>query len=63
MVANFVNNGSQFGDVWYTSRWFYATILAACLLPVVLKKELAELKWVSCVLFIGLLIFVLLNFI
>lgn len=50
-------------EVYYTSRWFYDVILAVVLLPVVIKKELAELAWVSYVLFTSLTLFVLLNFI
>jgi len=36
--------------------------LAAVLLPIVLKKELAELAWVSVVLFVSLTLFVLMSF-
>ena len=50
-------------DVWYTSRYCYTIPLAVILLPVVLKKELAELAWISYVLFTSLTIFVILNFI
>ena len=51
------------GTVRWTSRWCYSVPLAALLLPVVLKRELAELAWISMVLFISLTLFVLLNFI
>ena len=37
--------------------------LAVVLLPICLKKELAELAWVSYVLFVSLTLFVLVNFI
>ena len=48
--------------MWYTKRWFYGVLLALILLPVCLKRELAELAWVSYVLFIALTLFVTLNF-
>ena len=38
-------------------------ILAVLLLPICLKKELAELAWVSYVLFISLALFTVVNFI
>ena len=51
------------GTVWYTSRWAYSVPLAALLLPICLKKELAEFAWISYVLFISLTLFVILNFV
>lgn len=52
-----------FSGTWYTKRYFFDIILAALLLLVVLKKELAELAWVSYVLFTCLGFFVVMNFI
>jgi len=49
--------------VWYTSRYCYSIPLALILMPVVIKKDLAELSWISYVLFTSLTLFVLLNFI
>ena len=62
LVASFTDN-EELDSIWYTSRWFYDIILAALLLPICLKKELAELAWVSYVLFISLALFTLVNFI
>ena len=60
-VASF--SSYEVEEIYYTSRWFYDIILAVILLPIVIKKELAELAWVSYVLFTSLTLFVLLNFI
>lgn len=49
--------------VWYTSRTTYCVPLAAVLLPIVLKKELAEFAWISYILFCSLTLFVIVNFI
>lgn len=62
LVSNFYP-GEALNSVWYTSRYFYVLTLAAVLIPVVLKKELAELKVVSVILFVGLGVFVILSFI
>ena len=48
-------------DVWYYQRFFYVLLLAAALTPVILKKELAELEWLSFVLFGAIGIFILIN--
>ena len=62
LAASFTDD-KLLGDVWYTSRWCYSVPLAVVLLPICLKKELAELAWVSYVLFVSLTLFVLVNFI
>lgn len=62
MMASFYDN-TDLGDEWYTSRWCYSVPLAALLLPLCLKKELAEFAWISWVLFTSLALFVLVNFI
>ena len=59
LVGSFV--GLELNDVYYTSRYFYALILAALLIPIILKKELAELKWVSMVLFVSIFFFIIFN--
>lgn len=61
-MASFVDD-TELGDKAYTSRWCYSVPLAVFLLPVVLKKELAELAWVSWVLFVSLTLFVVVNLI
>jgi amino acid permease len=48
-------------DVFYAQRWFYVLIIALLLLPVILKKELAELEWCSWVLFGSIGLFIILN--
>lgn len=62
LVASFYPN-EDLGTVWYTSRWCYSVPLAVVLIPICLKKELAELTWVSYVLFGSLFLFVSVNFI
>ena len=52
-------SGNSFGDTFYCSKWFYVAILAVALIPVVLKKELAELEWLSIVLFVSIFLFLL----
>ena len=55
--------GETLWSVWYTHRYIYSLPLAVLLLPVVLKKELAEFAWISYVLFVSLGLFVVTNFI
>ena len=55
--------GTELNSEWYTSRYFYILVLAGLLAPIILKKDLAELEWVSVVLFICLGLFILLSFI
>ena len=62
LVASFVKDG-ELGSVWYTSRYFFVLILAALLIIVILKKELAELEWISIVLFVSLGLFILMDFV
>ena len=61
-VASFID-GAFLGSDWYTSRYCYIVILGVFLLIVVMKKELAELEWVSIVLFVSLGLFIISNFI
>jgi hypothetical protein len=49
-------------DEWYYKRFFYVLLLAGALTPIILKKELAELEWLSFVLFGAIGIFILINF-
>jgi len=46
---------------WCYERYFYVLILAAALTPVILKKEIAELEWLSFVLFGAIGLFILVN--
>ena len=62
LAASFTSD-YELGDVWYTSRYCYSLPLALILIPIVIKKELAELAWISYLLFISLTLFVLVNFI
>lgn len=48
-------------EVIWTSRAFWVLALGLLLLPIVLLKELAEMKWVSITLFIATMVFVLIN--
>ena len=58
LVASFVDGAALDSD-FYTSRYFFVLILAALLIVVILKKELAELEWLSIVLFVSLGLFIL----
>ena len=62
LAASFTTD-EKLGTVWYTSRWCYSVPLAVVLLPICLKRELAELAWISYVLFTSLALFVFVNFI
>ena len=62
MAASFTEN-EKLDTIWYTKRWCYSVPLAIVLLPICLKRELAELTWISYVLFISLTLFVICNFI
>jgi amino acid permease len=59
LVAGFT--GTAFGASWYTSKYFYVLILGVGLSSVVVKKELAELEWLSILLGVSILIFVILS--
>lgn len=61
LTANYT--GVAYAEVWYTDRTVYVLGLGALLIPVVLKKELAELEWLSFVLFISIGIFISATFI
>ena len=58
LVASFVE-GAELESEFYTSRYFFVLILAVLLIAVILKKELAELEWLSIVLFVSLGLFIL----
>lgn len=62
-MAQFIGHliGEKLGEGPWSSRYTYVLILAVLLIPVVLKKELAELKVLSYILFGCLGIFILLN--
>ena len=62
LAAEFTTDKSL-GDVWYTSRYTYSIPLALVLIPIVIKKELAELAWISYVLFVSLFLFIVVNLI
>lgn len=47
-------------DSIFLTRWFYVVLLGALLVPVCFKRKLAEMKWVSMLLFAGIGAFVLL---
>lgn len=59
LVANLFNEGNM--DIWWCERFFYVLLLAAALAPVILKKELAELEWLSWVLFGSIGLFIVIN--
>lgn len=46
----------------FVTQWFYAVVLGVVLIPVVIKKELAELKIVALSLFLMVCVFVLMLF-
>lgn len=49
------------GEVWYSSKYVYVIALAVGLGPVVIKKEIAELEWLSILLGVSIVIFVILS--
>jgi len=51
--------GKQLGEVWYSSRPFYIGVVSVGLFPVVLKKQLAEFKWLGTLMFASVTIFLL----
>jgi amino acid permease len=55
-------NDHALGEIWYSSRYFYVLLLGAALAPVILKKDLAELEWLSIVLFVSIGLFIVVNF-
>ena len=63
LAASFTDGEYGLDDIWYTKRWCYSVPLAIFLLIVVLKKELAELSWISLILFVSLSFFAVANFI
>jgi len=42
-------------------RWFYVCIIAGALMPLILQKDLSELKVISYILFVSLFLFVFVN--
>jgi len=62
-IAASLTDNYSLNEIWYTSRYFYILVLAGLLIPVILKKELSELKAVSVVLFLCLGLFIVLSFI
>lgn len=55
LVASLTNHTK--GDTFFCDKWFYVLILASMLTPIVLKKELAELEWLSVILFASIFLF------
>jgi amino acid permease len=62
-LASFIGNffDKSLGEVWYSSKTIYVIIVGLILLFVVLKKDLAELKWVSWLLFLSIGIFIFMS--
>lgn len=52
--------GYALDEIWYTSKWFYIVVLGISLSPVIVKKELAELEWLSILLGASLALFLIL---
>jgi len=59
IVSDLVYDGRQTPDLFFTQRSAYIIILGASLFPLVIKKELNELKIASVILFIGISSFIL----
>lgn len=57
LVANVFNDGNM--TIWWCERFFYVLLLGAVLMPVILKKELAELEILSWILFGSIGLFIL----
>ena len=62
-LAQFIGGfyGKSLGDVWYSSKPFYVLIIGVSLVAVIIKKELAEMKVLSWLLFGSINIFILMN--
>jgi amino acid permease len=62
-LAEFIGDffDKKLGEVWYSSKAFYVLIVGVSLLFIVLKKDLAELKWISALLFFSIGIFILMS--
>jgi amino acid permease len=59
LFVNILNDGNPGDQPWF-NRWFYVVVLGLLMTPIILKKELAELEWLSLLLFISLGVFVIL---
>lgn len=59
MAANLFNDGEM--SLWWCERFFYVLLLGALLMPVILKKELAELEILSWILFGSIGMFIIIN--
>jgi amino acid permease len=46
---------------FYCEKWFYVCLIAGLLMPLILQKDLSELKVISYVLFVSLFLFVFMN--
>jgi amino acid permease len=59
--AQFVGSffGRTLGEVWYSSKAFYVLSLSVLLFPVVMKKQLAEFKWLGTLMFASVTIFLI----
>ena len=53
--------GAAFGEAWYSSKLVYLAALGLGLSPIIVKKELAELEWLSILLGVSIVLFVLLS--
>ena len=64
-LAQFIGGffGKSFGEVWYSSKPFYVGFIGLSLIAVVIKKELAEMKILSWLLFGSITLFILMSLI
>ena len=51
------------GEVWYSSKPVYLLFVGITMLPIVVKKEVAELKWLAWLLSFCIGIFILMSLI
>jgi len=51
----------KLGEAWYSDKPTYVLGLGVLLIPVVIKKELAELDWLASLLFFSIGLFVIIN--
>ena len=63
-TAQFVGSfyGKRINEVWYSSKTFYIVMIGVLMVPLILRKQIAELKGLASLLFGAIGIFVFITF-